>query len=201
MAETRVFVSHAPEDLETVQELLSPVRNLPLSVALAGEEVEPGRTRRNLEGQLANSQLMISVLTHDSADQHWVNQELGYAVAKGLPVIPIVEDERYLRGYIDGTDGVEFDPENPEVTIFNLLCRLRSELEPLGSLSTPEWFLEFTCSNNGCREQVVLDVDQRQKELWQQYKHGRTIAAECGDCGTTYEFNPATLGYIRRIEP
>lgn len=200
MVDTRIFVSHAPEDLETVQEVLSPIRNLPVDVALAGEAVEPGRTRRTLEGQLANSQLLVSMLTDAGAAHYWVNQELGYAVAKGLPIVPVVEDESYQRGYIEGTDGVEFDHADLERTIFDLLCRLRSELEPLGSLSTPDWFLEFPCGREGCGHRVVLDIDRRQRELWQEYEHGRTIAVECEGCGSTYEFNPATLGYIRRIQ-
>lgn len=201
MAGTRVFVSHAPENLETVQELVSSVRNLPIDVALAVEEVEPGRARRNLEGQLRNSDLVVVVLTDESADDYWVNQELGYAVAKGLPIIPVVEDTAYLRGYLEGNEGVEYDPGNPEVTVFNLLSRMRSELEPVGTLSTPNWYVAFTCNHRNCRAEVELEVDQLQKDLWQRYEHGDLLVAECPECDATYEFNPATLGFVRKVTP
>lgn len=201
MAETRVFVSHATEDLEVVQNLLSSVRNLPLTLALAGEEVEPGRARRNLEGQLRNSTLVIAMLTDRAADDYWVNQELGYAVAKGLPIIPLVEDQDYVRGYVEGTDGVRYDPENPEVTVFNLLSRLRSELEPVGTLSKPNWYVSFPCNHQRCRTQVELEVDHLQKELWQRYEHGEYLRTECPECDAAYEFNPATLGFVRKVAP
>jgi hypothetical protein len=201
MAETRVFVSHATSDLEIAQNLCSSIRNLPITVALAGEEVQPGRVRRNLEGQLRNSDLAIVLLTEDGAADHWVNQELGYAVAKGLPIIPIVAEDEYLRGYVEGTDGVQYDPENPEVTVFNLLSRLRSELEPVGALSKPNWYVAFPCNNGQCDAEVQLEVDQLQKDLWQRFEHGKLLRADCPECGAGYEFNPATLGFVRSVPP
>ncbi|AGN02060.1 hypothetical protein L593_10575 [Salinarchaeum sp. Harcht-Bsk1] len=201
MAETRVFVSHATADLDVAQNLCSSIRNLPLTVALAGEEVQPGRVRRNLEGQLRNSDLAIALLTDEGAADYWVNQELGYAVAKGLPIIPIVEDDAYLRGYVEGTDGVQYDAENPEVTVFNLLSRVRSELEPIGTLSSPNWYVAFPCNNGQCRAEVQLEIDQLQKDLWQKYEHGKLLRAECPECGASYEFNPATLGFVRSVPP
>lgn len=201
MADKQLFVSHAPADLEPVTEIMGPIRNLPFDVYVAVEEIEPGRSRRNLKGRLSNSDLMLSFLTESSVDNHWVNQELGYATAKGIPVLPVVESERYQRGYSKEIEGVEFDRENPEVTVFNLLCRLRSELEPIGELSMPSWYVSFPCSRKGCERTVTLDIERRQKELWQQYEHGNTITAECEACGSRYEFNPATLGFIERIDP
>jgi hypothetical protein len=201
MADKKLFVSHAPDDLEAVNEIVAPVRNLPVDIHVAFEEVEPGRSRRNLKGRLANSDLMLVFLTEAATENHWVNQELGYATAKGVPMLPIVEDEPYQRGYSKEIEAVEFEPDSPEVTVFNLLCRLRSELDPIGELSKPGWYLEFPCSNTGCNTTVVLAIEQRQKELWKHFEHGDVLTATCEQCSTKYQFNPAKLGFIQQIEP
>jgi len=201
MADKKLFVSHAPDDLESVSEIVGPVRNLPVDVHVAVEDVELGRSRRNLKGRLANSDLMLVFLTESAANNHWVNQELGYATAKGVPILPVVEDDAYQRGYSKEIESVEFEPDSPEITVFNLLCRLRSELDPIGELSKPGWYVEFPCSHAGCAAMVVLTIEQRQKELWQHYEHGDVLTATCEQCSTAYQFNPATLGFIQQIEP
>ena len=201
MSDKQVFVSHAPGDLDLVGELFTPIRNLPVDFYLAVEEIEPGRSRQNLEGRLSNADLLVSVLTPTSIEDHWVNQELGYATAKGVPILPLVHADVRQRGYAEQVEGVELDPESPTTTIFNLLSRLRSELEPIGSLSMPSWYLSFPCTYEGCGTTVSLEIEERQKALWRLYEHGELLTATCTTCGAAYEFNPATLGFIERIGP
>jgi hypothetical protein len=201
MADKKLFVSHAAADLETVSELVGPIYNLPIGVHVAGEEIEPGHSRRDLTGRLANSDLLLVLLTEAGADDHWVNQELGYATARDVPILPVVEADAYQKGYANGIESIEFDPDSLKITVFNLLCRLRSTLAPVGQLSKPGWYIEFPCGTNGCGTVVTLDIEQRQKSLWQQYKHGNALAATCPSCSVQYQFNPATLGFIGRQEP
>lgn len=197
MAETRVYVSYAPSDEDLVGELFSTVRNLPVTVALAEEELEPGKVRRDLEGQLANSDVVVSLLTDAGAEDHWVNQELGYAKGADVPIVPVVERDSYRRGYVEDVDAVEYDPEHTDRTVFEIVGRLRSELAPVGSLSTPNWFVSFRCS--ACGEAVQLGIDDLQRTLWQRYQHGHLLTAQCEECDASYEFNPATLGFVRRV--
>lgn len=198
MTDERVFVSHAPADAEIVEELFAPVRNLPFAVHVAMEEIEPGRSRHNLTGRLDNSDVLVAVLTESSAGNAWVNQEIGYATANGVPIVPLYEDELQRAGYVDRVEGVEIERGDPQVTIFNLLCRLRSELAPLGALSVPNWFLQFPCNFEGCGERVTVEIDAGQKDLWRMHEHNQTIAADCPECGSTYHFEPATLGFLHR---
>jgi hypothetical protein len=201
MAEEQVFVSHAPADSDLVEDLFSTVRNLPISVHVALEAVEPGRSRRNLEGRLANSDVLVAVLTADSEYDQWVNQEVGYAIAKGIPVLPLSAESISTKGFIEDHERVRLEPEERDVTAFNLLCRLRSELQPLGSLSTPNWFVRFPCTFDDCGTPVTLSIEETQKSLWQMYKHNQALVANCEECGSRYFFNPATLGYVQRKDP
>ncbi|ELY57771.1 toll/interleukin-1 receptor domain-containing protein [Natronolimnohabitans innermongolicus] len=198
MTEAQLFVSHAPRDLELVQDLFSTVKNFPLGVHIALEEVESGRSRKRLEGRLANSDVVVAVLTEASATEPWINQEVGYALAKGIPVVALYEHERHRGGFIADADGVVIERENPTVTIFNLLTRLRSELAPLGALSVPNWYVRFPCTVPDCERPVTLTIDQDQRKLWTRHEHGRPLSTDCDACGSRYYFDPATIGYRGR---
>ena len=198
MSGEQVFVSHDPTDLELVQELFSTVKNFPFGVHLALEEVESGRTRARLEGRLANSDLVVATMTESAANSQWINQEVGYAVAKGIPVIPLYDDESLCGGFLEGSEGVAIDRENPSFTIFNLLCRLRAELAPLGALSVPNWYIRFPCTLANCGHPVTLELELGQTKLWKLHKHGQLLETTCDVCESTYFFDPATIGFVRR---
>ncbi len=200
MTGEQLFVSHAPADLEMVQELFSTVKNFPFGVHIALEEVESGRSRSRLEGRLANSDIVVAVLTESSANSQWINQEVGYALANGIPVLPLYESESLRAGYIADLEGVKIDRENPSFTIFNLLCRLRAELAPLGAMSVPNWYIRFPCNLGGCGHPVTLELEEGQTKLWKLSKQGRAITATCDVCETAYHFDPATIGFLRREE-
>ncbi|MFC7215578.1 toll/interleukin-1 receptor domain-containing protein [Saliphagus sp. GCM10025334] len=200
MTGEQVFVSHAPADLDLVQELFSTVKNFPFGVHIALEEIESGRTRKRLEGRLANSDVVVAVLTEVSATSPWVNQEVGYALAKGIPVLPLYDDEAFRGGFIADVEGVAIDRENLSFTIFNLLCRLRSELSPLGALSVPNWYVRFPCTVPDCGHPVTLDITQGQTKLWKLSEHGQFLEADCEVCDAAYTFDPATIGFVRRVD-
>ncbi|WP_247728593.1 toll/interleukin-1 receptor domain-containing protein [Halovivax limisalsi] len=201
MSGEQVFVSHDPTDLELVQELFSTVKNFPFGVHLALEEIESGRSRDRLEGRLANSDIVVAVLTDDAVRSQWINQEVGYAIAKGIPVLPMYDTEATVGGFIDGVEGVSIDRENPSVTIFNLLCRLRSELAPIGALSVPNWYIRFPCTLADCGHPVTLELEIGQTKLWKLHTHGQLLETDCDVCETSYYFDPATIGFVRRAEP
>ncbi len=198
MSGEQVFVSHAPQDLELVGELFSTIKNFPFGVHIALEEVSSGRSRRRLQGRVANSDVVVAVLTDAGVKSEWVNQEIGYALAKGVPVLPLYDDERLRGGYLTDVEGVEIERESPTVTIFNLLSRLRAELAPLGALSVPDWYVRFPCTATGCEHPVTLEIDRGQTKLWKLHGHGRALETTCEMCDSRYYFDPATIGFLKR---
>ncbi|WP_306058279.1 toll/interleukin-1 receptor domain-containing protein [Natronococcus wangiae] len=198
MTGEQLYVSHAPVDLDLVQDLFSTVRNFPVGVHVALEEVESGRSRKRLEGRIANSNVVVAVLTERSADSRWVNQEIGYALAKGIPVLPLYTDADLRGGFLADDEGVRIDRDDLSRTVFELLCRLRRELAPLGALSVPNWYIQFTCTSARCTHPVVLELEEDQSKLWKLHEHGKLLSVSCDDCGTTYSFDPATIGYVHR---
>jgi len=198
MTGEQVYVSHAPPDLGLVEELFSTVKNFPFGVHVALEEADSGSARKRLKGRLANSDVVVAVLTETAATDEWVNQEIGYAVAKGIPVLPLYEDDRYVGGFIDDLEGVRIDRERPSVTIFYILSALRDELAPLGSLSVPDWYIRFPCTVPNCGHPVTLEIERGQSKLRKLKEHGKPLTASCDTCMSRYYFDPATIGFVRR---
>ncbi|WP_255191530.1 toll/interleukin-1 receptor domain-containing protein [Natronobeatus ordinarius] len=198
MTGEHVFVSHDQADLELVQDLFSTVKNFPFGVHLALEEVGSGRARERLKARIANSDVVVAVLTESSADSQWLNQEVGYALASGVPVLPLYDRESLRSGYLADVDGVEIARDNLTVTIFNLLSRLRAQLAPLGALSVPDWYVRFPCTMPDCGHPVTLEISQGQPKLWKLREHGHLLETTCDVCETTYYFDPATIGFVRR---
>jgi hypothetical protein len=201
MSDERVFVSHASGDGEVVDRLFRAGRNLPVDVHAAGEGGLAGRDRESLRGRIDESDVTVVVATGTGASDQWVDQEVGYAVAKGVPVVPVAPDEDLLGGYLEGADAVALDAEAMDRSVFELLSALRSLLAPLGGLDTPKWYVPFRCTDADCAAPVTLDVDRGQGGLWRLHEHGRTTHVDCGDCGARYHFDPGTLAFLRREEP
>ncbi|MFP8954339.1 toll/interleukin-1 receptor domain-containing protein [Natrialbaceae archaeon A-arb3/5] len=200
MTGEQVYVSHAPADLEFAQTLFSTVKNFPFDVHLALEEVDTNAGRGRLTGRIERSDVTVAVLTDRSVTSKWVNQEIGYARAEGVPILPVYDDAGDCEGYVADEDGIAIDRGDATETIFSLLSALRAELAPLGSLSVPNWFIQFPCTSANCGERLTLDIDQPQPKLWKRYRHGQPLSTSCRDCGATYYFNPATIGLVRRVD-
>ncbi len=193
-----MFVSHAEGDLTLVGELFSTVKNFPFGVHIALEDVESAGSRGRLEGRLANSDVVVAVLTEGSADDTWINQEIGYALARDISVVPLYDRPGLTAGFVEGVEGVTIDRNDLTRTIFELLCRLRAELEPLGALSVPNWYVRFPCTVPDCGHPVTLAIEQDQPKLWRLHQHGKLLETSCDVCRATYYFEPATIGFVRR---
>ncbi|WP_255169943.1 toll/interleukin-1 receptor domain-containing protein [Natrononativus amylolyticus] len=198
MAGEHVFVSHAQRDLEFVQELFSTVKNFPFGVHIALEEADSERARRRLEGRIANSDVLVAVLTEHAATSSWVDQEVGYALAKGIPVVPVYDDPSLRGGFLADHEGVEIDRADVTRTIFELLSALRRELAPLGALSVPDWYVRFPCTVPDCGHPVTLTLEETQSKLRKRSEHGQLLETACEVCDSTYAFEPSTIGFVRR---
>lgn len=201
MSDERVFVSHAPGDVETVERLFRSARNFPFDVHVAADELGGVVSRESLKSRIDDSDVMVAVLTEAAATDPWVNQEVGYAVARGVSVLPVYEHRDCLGGYLTDVEGVELDVDGMDTTVFRLLGNLRGELAPLGALDTPKWYVRFDCTVEDCGTPVTMSIQEQQSELWRLHDHGRTIHVDCEACGGRYHFDPATLGFLKREGP
>lgn len=86
----RVFISHSHMDRAQASELKTQLNLLGVQAFVAHEDIEP--TRQWLEEMrmaLDSMHILAALVTKDFKSSSWTDQEVGYAVARDVPVIPI----------------------------------------------------------------------------------------------------------------
>jgi nucleoside 2-deoxyribosyltransferase len=93
---------------------------LGIAVSVAEWYLTPGsRLDEKVFQQIDESDSVVVLLTQNGARSNWVNQELGYALKAGKPVIPLVEKgtaERQL-GSLRGKEYIEYDADHPQESL------------------------------------------------------------------------------------
>lgn len=192
MTQPQVFVSHAYEDLDELQTFLYPVDYLPVELYIAVEDTSVGRLPETIHAEIENSQVIVPFLTDNSVDNHWVNQEIGCAVAHDLTIIPLFQQSSHLDGFISDMEGVPISHTEPHETTFELLTRLRSIFSPLPGSS--DWYLDIDCPN--CRQHNMFPIDRTQVQLEYLHEDGDVLECSCSKCRVTHQFHPLSLHHL-----
>ena len=100
----RVFVSYSHEDKELVGDVVSVLKDNGL-MPMYYEGFAPGsRFLETIKTRIAHAHVFMPVITESSSSRGWVHQEIGYAVALNVPVLPLV------RGVLPGQMLGEYTP-------------------------------------------------------------------------------------------
>jgi nucleoside 2-deoxyribosyltransferase len=96
----RVFLSHKSAVKKQVAALKEKLRLFGISCFVAHEDVNPTKEWQNeIENALASMDAFVALLTRDFHDSEWTDQEVGYALARAVPLIA-VRLERNPYGFI-----------------------------------------------------------------------------------------------------
>ncbi|WXG43950.1 MAG: toll/interleukin-1 receptor domain-containing protein [Promethearchaeati archaeon SRVP18_Atabeyarchaeia-1] len=116
----RIFLSHSTRDQGIVVTLANLMTKLGIEVLVAEWYLTPGSSLdEKVFQQIDESDSVVVLLTQNGVRSNWVNQELGYALKAGKPVIPLVEKgiaERQL-GSLQGKEYIEYDPDQPQQSL------------------------------------------------------------------------------------
>lgn len=86
----RLFLSHKAQVKEQVGALKDALRVFGVSAFVAHEDIHPTREwREEIENALATMDGFAALLTSDFHDSDWTDQEVGYALARGVPMIAV----------------------------------------------------------------------------------------------------------------
>jgi hypothetical protein len=129
----KVFISHSVADLGVVYQLKQWLELNGIETYLAELYPQPGVVLGDKVASAINqSDCVIGLITSAGGRSQWVNQEIGYAKAKGRLIIPVVERGESLPGFVEGREYVPFDRANPADSINRLieyLSHLRASKE------------------------------------------------------------------------
>ncbi|MDE2589428.1 MAG: toll/interleukin-1 receptor domain-containing protein, partial [Patescibacteria group bacterium] len=88
----RIFISYATGDENSVKEIyetLSRLEDIEVYVPEHGQNVE--NASQKIKESLDRSNMVVVLITFNSTNTMWLNQEIGYASGKDIPIISIVE--------------------------------------------------------------------------------------------------------------
>lgn len=125
-----VFLSHATSDAEHVALVRQQIEALGISVYLAEHDPKPGTILADkVEAAIERSQAVVVLVTTNSLNSAYVQQEVGIAHRSRKPIVPIVEkgiDTRQL-GILQGVEYLELDLAHPAET----MAKMTASLQPL----------------------------------------------------------------------
>ena len=86
----RVFISHTAEQKEFAKSIQTSLETFGIASFVAHEDIEPMRDwEGEIEKALQSMDLLLALLTEDFNRSKWTDQEVGYAVGRGVDVIPV----------------------------------------------------------------------------------------------------------------
>jgi len=125
-----VFLSHATGDAEHIALVRPQIEALGISVYTAEDDPKPGTiVADKVETAIERSAAVIVLITKNSIESTYVQQEIGIAHRCRRPIVPIVEkgiDTRRL-GIPQGVEYLELDLAHPAET----LAKMTASLQPL----------------------------------------------------------------------
>jgi len=111
-----VFISHSTRDQGLVMSLANLLSKYGVGVAVAEWYLSPGEPlHRKIINLIKKSDCVVILLTKNGMRSKWVQQEIGLALDKKKPIIPLVEKGVSAKdlGALQGREYIEFDPHWP----------------------------------------------------------------------------------------
>lgn len=109
-ASFRVFVSHSSLDADWVTRIAGLVRQLGVEPYLFEDDKQPGRlVADKLTAAIGECDAFIAVITLAGGGSTYLNQEVGIAIGRDIPVIPVVE-RGYPTDQLAFLQGIEYVP-------------------------------------------------------------------------------------------
>lgn len=86
----RVFLSHKSEVKKETAVIKDGLRLFGISCFVAHEDIHPTKAWQDeIENALASMDGFVALMTEGFHDSNWTDQEVGYAVARGVPIIAV----------------------------------------------------------------------------------------------------------------
>lgn len=131
----RVFLSHSGKDADWVRYIAQQARSVGVEPYLYEHDPQPGQLlAEKIKREIVRSDSLAVLLTQDGRSSPYVEQEIGFAEAKGKLVVPLVEPgvDKDGLAMLQGREYISFDLENPGsglASLLDYLTRLKAEKE------------------------------------------------------------------------
>ncbi|MGE4064510.1 MAG: toll/interleukin-1 receptor domain-containing protein [Rhodospirillaceae bacterium] len=122
----RLFISHRDEHKLAATKIAEGLEPLGVSGFVAHHTIEPMSTwRSEILNGLETMEIMLACITDDFHEGSWTDQEVGFALGRGIPIIRLKLQSQDPRGFIGDIQAMRGDLSNPEASIddiYRVLC-------------------------------------------------------------------------------
>ena len=183
----RVFISHATvEDSGLADWMADALDRLHIRAFVYERYQRGGQNRFEvIKSRIQECPYFLVMLTKEGIASQWVNQEIGYAVAVGKELIPIIEVDKSTgrliksKGFVELHDPIKYYKNNPVRLMASVIYTFYSLLMVEGKWKDTI-FLSCTCGN-------VFDGLLQFEKWWEEWRGDPdrkpfTIAFPCAKC-------------------
>jgi len=195
----KTFISYSSRDEHYVRQLYESLKTVGANPYVAEWWLETGRPlAEKIKRNIADSTCLVAMLSSEANRSAWVHEEIGYAVAKGIPVIPVIEEGIKVRGFLEGLEYIPYNKYDFDDTIYRIIISVRivvympailPVLPPIRALDT----LKLTCKK--CDKQFTNPLPT-QDEINKAIERGQVFLFECPYCSHKNKVNPKTFKVI-----
>jgi len=110
----RVFLSHKWEDAEWVSSVRDKLAKFGITAFVAHNDITPSKQWREvIKAGLRSCHMMVAILHDDFHKSQWCDQEVGWALGRGIPIATLrrtLEFERGIDGFLEEVQDIQLDP-------------------------------------------------------------------------------------------
>ena len=123
----KLFISHRDKHKHVAHSLAEYLLTYGISCFVAHDDIEPTEEwRHEIEKALRSMDAFLALLTDDFSGGNWTNQEVGFAIARGVPIIPLKVSSINPYGFMEIYQGLPCNLEEMPQTVskvFKLICQ------------------------------------------------------------------------------
>ena len=139
-----------------------------------------------IKNRIDKCKCMVAIITANTQNDVWQNQEIGYATAKKKPIIPIKEEGVTNKGFLEGRGYIILKPNDLDLNTYELLARIREILHGLE--------VRIKCSS--CNHEFHIFLPNPQS-INNAIKNNLVFSPACPGCYRKVLVEPKTLTTIR----
>ena len=109
----RLFISHRDEHKAMANELADALESYGISSFVAHDSIQPMRIwQTEILNGLESMEIMLALVTDDFHDSVWTNQEVGFALGRNIPIVPLKLQGRDPAGFIGKQQALKWRYDN-----------------------------------------------------------------------------------------
>lgn len=118
-----VFLSYKVVDKHLAGEFKETLEEFGFEVFLAHESIEPSQEwPMEIKKNLRACDVLLALITPAFRDSEWTDQEVGWCLGRGIPVVPVITDDSFLpHGLMSSLQGVHHNGTDVKKTCKKIL--------------------------------------------------------------------------------